>query len=200
VFALVALVGCTTPVVQGPAPTLAEYSRAVRAGDAEAVHALYDEETRAQVDADEVGALLEQNREELAQQLDAVDQARAEGVESRAVLALPGDERVVLRIEDGAWVIEGGVLDVPALQTPQDAVLALRHAILRRSLRGLLRVLARAPRAELEAEMDRFLGDTEDELDLRTEIQGNIARVQTSGGRVILLVREAGEWRVVDVE
>ncbi len=92
------------------------------------------------------------------------------------------------------------MLDAPALLTPQDAVLALRHALQRRDLAAVLRVLARPTRAELEAEIRGFIESTDDALDLEVEIQGNEARVRTTGGRVVRLVREAGEWRVRDVE
>ena len=44
-----------------------------------------------------------------------------------------------------------------------------------------------------------MLEATEDADDLEVEIQGNRARVRTTGGGTIELVRESGEWRVVDV-
>jgi predicted nucleotidyltransferase len=40
---------------------------------------------------------------------------------------------------------------------------------------------------------------TADVDDLEVEIQGNHARVRTTGGGSIELVRESGEWRVVDI-
>jgi hypothetical protein len=106
----------------------------------------------------------------------------------------------LLVLEERGWTIDSGVLDAPVLRTPRDAVLALRQALQERNLRAIERVLARDTRAELEAEIDRFLGETADELDLEYEVRGNKAVVRTSSGREVQLVREAGEWRVRDVE
>jgi hypothetical protein len=79
-------------------------------------------------------------------------------------------------------------------------VRALRRSLMRKSLPGVLRVLSRQPRADIEAELARILEETEDELDLEVEVRGNRARVRTTGGREITLVREAGEWRISAIE
>ena len=113
--------------------------------------------------------------------------------------------RVVFKCKDarsnaGVFVrIDGGILDAPALRTPEDAVRSLRRALARRSLPSLERVLARQPRADLEAEIERILDETADDLDHEVEIRGNRARVRLTGGREILLAREAGEWRIVEI-
>ena len=60
-------------------------------------------------------------------------------------------------------------------------------------------MLARQQRAELEADIARIIEQTEDEADLEVVVQGNEARIRTTGGGEIVLVREAGEWHVVDV-
>jgi hypothetical protein len=159
-------VGCATAQrAPDPAPTLEAYAAAVRAGDAAALHALLDEETRATVDEARLAELLTENQAELREQLDSVP---AQRLETRAVVELPTGDAAVLSLEDQQWRIDGG---------------------LGRSLRG-----------EVEAEVQRFLEETADELDYDTEIQGHAATVRTSGGRVVRLTREAGEWRVVDFE
>jgi len=196
----IALGGCgSAVVVEGPGPTVEAYARAVQAQDAEAVHALLDADSRETVDSEEVARLLEENQTELRERAE-VAQRQLEGIESRATVRLPSGELAVLTLEDGEWKLLGGVLDAPALQTPEDAVRAMRHALQRQSMSGVLRVLARAPRAQLDAEVERFLDDTEDELDYDVEIEANEALVRASNGRVIRLVREAGEWRIAEVE
>ena len=195
--------GCGGPTgtVAGPEATLDAYTAAVRAGDARRVYELLDPETREAVPYETFAATFEANQVELREQADAVEDAvKADDVRSRAEVELREGETAVLTLEGGRWTLLGGVLDAPALQTPLDAVLALRHAVRRRSLRGLMRVLAREARAGLDDERRRFLEETADPLDLEVEIQGNEARVRLTGGRVIRLTREAGEWRVVDVE
>lgn len=198
----VVLAGCgsSAPPVEPPEATLRDYVAAVRANDAEAAYALLDEETRAEVGLEELRQLMDGNRDELRDQASELESLAAEGVEARARLPLETGETVVLVLEDGRWVLDGGVLDAPALRTPRDAVLSLRRALQRRSLRGVERVLAREPRAEIEAEIDRILEETADEQDLHIEVQGNRARVLTTSGREIVLVREAGEWRVLSLD
>ncbi|MAQ16155.1 MAG: hypothetical protein CMN30_15360 [Sandaracinus sp.] len=197
---LVGCAGAPAPVA-GPEATLEAYTEALRAGDARRLYALLDPATQEAVPFEEFAATLESNRDELAERAQEVeDRVKADEVVSRAEVPLRDGEKAILTLEHGRWALLGGVLDAPALQTPLDAVLALRHAVRRRSLRGLDRVLGREARAALEDERRRFLEETADSLDLEVEIQGNEARVRLTGGRVIRLVREAGEWRVVDVE
>lgn len=187
--------------VAGPEATLEAYTRALRAGDSRAAYDLLDPETREAIAYEEFEATFESNQAELREQADQVEDAvKADEVASRAEVPLREGEKAILTLEDGRWTLLGGVLDAPALQTPLDAVAALRHAIQRRSLRGLMRVLSREARAGLDDERRRFLEETADPLDLEVEIQGNEARVRLTGGRLLRLRREAGEWRVVDVE
>lgn len=201
VCAIALLAGCATASVAQPESTLEAYASALRAGDARAAYEMLDEETQQTVPYERFAALFAENRDELSAQATEIDRAVAEGeVMSRAEVPLPSGEDAILTIEDRGWRLLGGVLDAPALLTPQDAVLALRHALQRRDLGAVLRVLARPTRADLEAEIRSFLESTDDALDLEVEIQGNEARVRTTGGNTVRLVREAGEWRVRDVE
>ena len=194
------LMGCaTTGSVQGPDALVEQVAQALRDGDAATLHRLAGEES-SELSEDDIARLLEENREELAERADQLDAQRQQGVQSRATVRLPGGELAVLTLEGGQWKIVGGVIDAPTLQTPLDTVRSLRRALARRSFRGVLRVLAHGPRAEIDAEIERFLEDTEDELDLEAEVRGNEAFVRSSNGRVIHLVREAGEWRVADIE
>ena len=193
--------GCASAApIEGPEQTLDSYVAALRSGDAAAVYALLDQDTKDALTVEELAAVLADNRQEAAEQADALDATRDATLAAEARVPTRHGETVVLLLEDGSWKLLGGVLGAPALRTPRDAVLALRRALERRSLPGVLRVLSRGTRAELETEMDRLLEDTEDELGLDYEIQGNEAVVTTSTGRRIVLSREAGEWRVVEVE
>ncbi len=198
---LLAALGCgASSAMVGPEPVVREYAAAVRGGDGDALHALMDERGQSSVSREDLGQMLEDNQAELGERAAQLETQLDGGLESRATVRLPGGELAVLALEDGEWKIVGGVLDAPALQTPEDAVRSLRRALRRRNLAGVLRVLARAPRSQIEAEIDRFLEDTEDDLDIDAEIQGNEAVVHLANQRTIRLVREAGEWRILEVE
>ncbi|MCA9574957.1 MAG: hypothetical protein R3B40_19925 [Polyangiales bacterium] len=185
-----------------PRDTARAYAEAVRRGDAESVYALLDAETRAGLTLEQLRAQLAESPEELREQAAAVDAALADPqlVQTRARVPLRSGQHAVLVIESDRWRLVGTLLDSVSLATPEDAVMAFRSALARRSLPSITRILARAPRAEIDAQIERFLEDTEDEPALDVDIQDNEATVRTPSGRVIRMVREAGEWHVVSVE
>ncbi len=183
-----------------PRGTVGAWVRAVRAHDAAGAFALLDPRARDGLDAARFAALFAENHAELEAQAAALEAQAARRVDARARLTLVGGEVVALVLEDGAWRIDGGVLDAPGLRTPEDAVASLRRALSRRSLPGVLRVLSRGTRADVEAELARLNAASEDTADLEVHVDGDAAEVRLGGGARVQLVREAGEWRVVDVE
>ena len=172
---------------------------AIESGDTKTVYALLDKETREATSFEDFDDQLKANKSELSERNQDIDKSLNTGVNAKATIRYESGERAVTVLEDARWQVLGGVLDAPALNSPVDAVLALRRALQRQSIRGVMRVLSRARRSELQADIKDFIEETEDELDLKYEIRGNLARVRTSGGREVLLVRESGEWRVLDV-
>lgn len=199
---MVALAGCgSAPPTRSATETLRAYVAAVRADDAHAAYLLLDEATRARTTEADFARRMHESHAELLEQAEALARGldrRPARVEAR--IDLLDGERVLLVEEEGRMRVAGGVLDAPSLGSPEDAVLALRRALLRRSLAGALRTFSQASRADVEAEIRDFLEATADPLDLTTEIAGNQARVRLTGGRQVTLVHEEGEWRVVDVE
>jgi ketosteroid isomerase-like protein len=186
--------------VEGPTRVVRSYAGALQRGDADGAWGLLDEDARRGRTRDDHTALVTANAAELRDQGEALERAaRTDAMEARARVPLASGETVVLVLEDGRWRIDGGLLDAAGLGTPQDAVAALRRALMRRDLPGVERVLSRQTRAEWEEEVRRVVESTEDVDDLEVEIQGNRARVRTTGGGSIELVRESGEWRVVDI-
>ena len=196
VLAGAALCGCAPlPQVRGPQTTLDQYLEALRQDQPERAYTLLDEETRATVSKERFVELWQSNRSELEAQARQLEAPSLQTAEAR--LALDNGDSVKLLLEDGGWAVDESLVTAPALRTPQDSLLALRSTLYRRDLRGFLRVLARQPRAQFNAEIQQLLEDLEDELDFDTQVEGNHARVETSSGRVFVLVREAGEWHVV---
>ncbi|MGE0788448.1 MAG: hypothetical protein AB7S26_22425 [Sandaracinaceae bacterium] len=184
----------------GPRPAVAAFARALERGDADGTYALLDEARRRGRSDEEHRALMQTNAAELREQGRSLREALGtDAVEARAHAELRTGETVVLVLEADGWRIDGGVLDAAGLGSPLDAVAALRRALMRRDLPGIERVLSRQTRAEWEEEVRALVDATADELDLEVELEGNRAHVRTTGGGSIELVRESGEWRVVDV-
>ncbi|MBK8171597.1 MAG: hypothetical protein IPK60_14785 [Sandaracinaceae bacterium] len=192
--------GCAGATVAGTAPsaTLVAYADAVETGNVERAYELSSSETRASMTLDAFREHMRENHDELVAEAHSLKARAAEAMRARAELHLRNGESVALALEDGEWVIEGGVLDAPALRTPRDAVVAFRQALVRRDFAGLMRVLNRQRRAQIAAEIARVAESTSDETDMQVEVNGDRATVHLTDGQ-IELVREGGEWHVVDV-
>lgn len=198
--------GCgATPAARAPEPGAREaaraYGRALAAGDLAGARALEagGDDPRAEESGGDAGAAGDAH-EELAEVGRALVEAPPSATREVARVPLVNGETVVLaRDPDGGWRIEGGVLGVPALVSPRDAVAALRSALARRDLRAIEELLARRTRAAWEEELRRVIDQTADADALAIEVEGERAVVTTPDGARIELALEAEEWRVVDV-
>ena len=194
-------VACGGASAEAPNLAVTSFAEALRAGDARATFGRLDEGARRGRSEERHAELVEANAAEMAEVGEDLGRAVDRGeVRTTARVRLRSGEEVLLVLEDGGWRVDGGVLDAVGLATPEDAVAALRRALLRRDLPGLERILSRQTRAEWEAEVRRIVEATADREDLAVEIEGNRARVTTTGGGTIELVRESGEWHVVDLQ
>lgn len=194
-------VACGGASAEAPDRAVVSFARALEAGDAEATFARLDEGARRGRSRERHAELVAANASEMAEVGDDLGRAVDRGeVRTTARVRLRSGEEILLVLEDGGWRVDGGVLDAVGLATPEDTVAALRRALLRRDLLGLERVLSRQTRAEWEAEVRRIVEATADPEDLAVEIEGNRARVTTTGGGTIEMVRESGEWHVVDLQ
>ena len=194
--------GCSGSLASGEAPsaTLEAYADAVAAGDADRAYALTSSEIRGRMTLDSFRERMRENHDELVAEARSLKARSEEAMRARASLHLRNGETVALALEDGHWAIEGGVLDAPGLRTPLDAVIAFLQALSRRHFAGILRVLSRQRRAQLAAEISRIVESSADEEDMQIEADGDQATINLTDGGQIQLVREGGEWHIVDVE
>lgn len=182
--------GCGSTVATGPAQTAQELAAALRAHDDVALEHMVgggpERIAAARADADA--------------ELVALARAIAEApVEPRAHVVLADGARIDLVQEGQAWRIDRGTLGRPALARPVDAVVALHDALARSRAEALIALLARAERTELAAELERWIAATADPEALEIVIDGESALVRTPTGEEIDLVRESGEWRVLEL-
>jgi hypothetical protein len=145
---------------------------------------------------EETEALLADARTELAGVATAARE-RAPEVRARAYLESGGV--VAMVEEDGGWRVASGILGVPSLETPADAIRALHGMLGRVSGTGFEAVLARSSRLAFHEEIERWWRGTADPDALGIAIDGDSAIVTTPSGGTIELRREAGEWRIVDL-
>ena len=148
----VALVGCGgAPLRDEPGPVVSALAAALRDRDAVTLAGLLDRPV------DELAAPLADAPEQLRALAVRMEEAPME--ESARVYLVSGQQVRVVR-EDGAWHVDRGVLAVPLLLRPEDAVAALHDALARARWADLSAVLASAPRAELEDEARRWVHAT----------------------------------------
>lgn len=129
----------------------------------------------------------------------AAAEARARPVELRGRAYLESGGVVVLVYEEGGWQVVSGVLGVPSLERPTDAIRALHVLLGRVDRTGFATILSRDTRLVFQEELERWWRGTADPDALRIEIDGDSAIATTPSGGSIELRREAGEWRVVDL-
>lgn len=194
--ALLALVGCGGGAPPPLARTLEELRRALDEGDDDALYSLSTSETQAVMGREGVRALTRDNRDELRDI--AAGLGRAEP-EIEVSLRFEGREPVALAFEDGDYRLGGALLAGTSLETPEGAVLALRAALARRSFPAVLRILTRERARALVAELDAIVEAARDPLDFDVSITGERAIVRLPEGLLVILERESGEWRIVDV-
>lgn len=191
--------GCAAASTGALDRTLHAYAGALQRQDAEAAWSWLDEDARMARSFEAHRRLMAQNRAELGE-VSAALRASAPRVQATARVILESGETVLLSLEDGVWRLDGGVMGAAGLARPLDAVAAFRRALMRRDLVGLEAILSRRSRAEWAEEVRRWVESTADPDDLEVEVQDRRARVRTSDGRAIDLVRESGEWRIADVD
>lgn len=144
----------------------------------------------------EITASLEANRRELG----ALGETLARTPTDASARVALGDGGTLLLVREGeSWRVDRGVLGRPALARPEDAVLALHDALTRSRIAAVLALLARTQRAELELELGRWIDGTADPEALDVSVQGESATVTTPTGERVDLVRESGEWRIVEI-
>lgn len=194
------LSGCarTPPPVRPPSTAARQLATALQQDDAQAAYHLLSPAVRREVSLSQFRRQWEENAAERRRLGEALQQAAPP--RAHAAVVLENGERIPLVLEDGYWRLQGDVMNVAAMETPADTVAALRRALQRRSMDGLLRLLSRGQRAAWEARFEEIIQETQDPLGLEIEIDGQKAVVHTGDGDVIRLRKEAGEWRVTAIE
>ncbi len=184
------LAGCAgvADARRGPEQAVAELATALRVGDTAHVAALTG------APEPTVTASEATNGRELG----ALGETLALAPVERSARVTLVDGGTIVLVRDGeSWRVDRGVLGRPSLSRPVDAVVALHDALARSRILGVLSLLARVPRAELDLELTRWLDGTADPDALEITVEGELATVTTPTGEHLQLVRESGEWHVL---
>jgi hypothetical protein len=193
--------GCgaaATPV--RPDETLARYVAAVDTGDSDAAYDLLSAAQRAAVSRQEFAAAFRANRAELRAQARALRRLAPRDVPVTSEVAYADGESATVALEGAEWRIAGGVADAHSLRSPRETLRSLRRALERRSFDSVMRILSRRSRSQIDDELRRLVDGLSAAEHLDVAVDGDHARVEYAPGHGIDLVREDGEWRVLDLD
>jgi hypothetical protein len=179
---------------------LGRYVEALEAGDIDAAYGLLSSAQRRAISLEQLQSLAASYQDEVREQARQLERLRSEPVPVRAEMRGPGSQVATFTLEDGRWRIAEGAVGAASLESPLQAVRALRRALERRSYGAVMRVLSRDSRAVIEDEVARIAEQLADEEGLRVEITGNRARIVYDETHFIDLAREDGEWVVADMD
>jgi hypothetical protein len=193
------LVACSRPAVPDPRAAVDAYAKALARGDADAVYRMMTVESRREYGLDGTRRLLSDARQELAQEGRALARAPGE-IRTVATVRFVDGERAELVLERGKLCIRTADVLPYAARTPEEALASLRAALGRRSYPALVRVLSSESRSAAEQELRALVEGLENPDALDVRVRGDEAEVQVPGGHSVKLRREAGIWRVRDVD
>lgn len=208
IVAAVALVVGTGCGAARPLPSArlayADLGRALRdPRGAAAVYAMLPPSARAEVTLADFSRRWDEGRAEREARAAGIDAALSQG---GPTVEVDGGGRTAMLVEarDGWRVADPALGPAGGARTPgragvRAALRSVHSALQRRDFDALLRSLSGRLRGSVEAELASIAAATEDPAALEVlEIPGP-TRVRLPDGRVIVLVWEAGQWRVDDV-
>ncbi|MBI5532499.1 MAG: hypothetical protein HY898_07280 [Deltaproteobacteria bacterium] len=191
--------GCVRESVPDPRTAAAAYADAAARGDADAIYAMLDSESRRSMTLSDVKKMVQQERAELADQAKAIRSPQAD-VKAMARLKFADGEDALLEIKDGKFFIASADALPTGARTPSQALEELRRVLARRSYAGLMRVLTQSSRSSMENDLRSLVQGLENPEGLDVQQTGDTAVVSVPGGHVIKLRREGGTWRVEDLD
>lgn len=193
--------GCT-PIGRASHPDqlLQQYVERIEQGEIDAAYNLLSERQRQRISHEEFRQRAQQYSEELEAQSRELRRQMSEPIPVTAEVHLETGEIATLTLQEGRWRIAEGAANAVSLASPLQTVRALRRALQRRSYFGVLRVLGREARSQVEDEVARIVEGLDDEESFTVEITGNRARINYDGEHFIDLEREDGEWVIVDMD
>jgi len=190
---------CVSQSVPDPLKAARAYEEATARGDEATLYAMLTAASRRILSPDDVRAMVERERAELAEQGRPFGQGDLR-VEATARLRYADGEEAALDLQDGRyWVTAAGALPGGG-RTPAEAVDQLRRVLARRSYDGLMRVLSPATRTTVEQDVRSLVEGLSAPDSLLMQVNGDTAVIAVPGGHQVKLRRESGVWRVDDFD
>lgn len=199
VLAVLGLGACTTRR-DGPRQTVERYIAAVRANRPEVAYGLLDEKLRRRVSKNDFITRWRAARKELGDQATQLRKGLDRPLSVTARVDYPGGASSRLVWSDGSWSIKDGVTVKVQTATPEDAVRAFIAAVEQRDYHLVMQLVSRSMRESIEHEITDRLSRLKKGLKQKIEVTGNKARLQYDRRYKIELVKENGQWKILDFD
>lgn len=201
VVCCVVCVGCASGAPH-PRDAVEAYLAAVEARDASAVYAMLDESARMDMNAEAFERYFDEHYDDILVQSKALAArvaSQEQALEVEAQVPVAGSVAPVTWAE-GRWYLAGESPTGAALETPRDTLEALLRALTTRDLERVMGLLSQEQRTVYVQEMDALRGSLVESLDNNLITNGDTAVLPLDNGDKILLVREAGVWKIQGYE
>lgn len=192
--------GCFHQHMPDPRAAADQYAEAAAKGDADTIYEMLDEDARRALTRDDVHKLVADQRKELADQAKGIRSKDARIEASARVQYADGEDAVLDLGEDGRFYVASADALPAGARTPVQALDQLRRVLARRSYAGLMRVLSKQTRSAMENDLRSLVEGLENPEELEVQQSGETATVRVPGGHMIRLRREAGTWRIDDID
>lgn len=182
-----------------PRATAAAWSQAVARGDTASMASMLDARSRRGLSSADLARIAADDRE-AADARAALLRRGAARASTSARVAWPDGERATLELEGDAFRVATADALPARGRTPDEALASLGQALAHPSYARLLRVLSPATARALDAEVRALAEGLAHPESLDVRVTGATATTTLPGGHVVKLRREAGLWRVEDVD
>lgn len=203
-----ALTGCASGGTRtSTRATLLAFHSAAQRQDYAALYAMLPERARREETLAQFSARLGTERVELTALSTGVQNAMSAGRNPSLAVPTRGSGSVTVVEDEAGWRM-GRAHFGPVISTPTalDAARALRDALARRSLDGVLAILSSRARGSMQSEMGLLLDALADPASLEARPSSAGANgaeglmLRLPDGRSLLIVREGSNWRIDDIQ
>lgn len=188
-----------------PRVTAKAWAESVRRENPDSSRALLSARASSELARGDLSLRWRDTQQERAAQADQVERAveGPGGIREWATVTLGDGKTVSLVREEAGWRIEAPLLSSLHASGPEDALRFLASALETRNFDALVRILTSRRREGLHQALDSFIKGLKEHAPGEVEISGDRAFLRWSDGRLrwkVTLLREAGEWRIDDVD
>jgi len=186
----------------GPHAVLRRYIAAIEANRPDDAYRLLDPSVRREITREQFAASWHKLKPELATQARQLRRQLGQPIKIVARVTYPGPTRARLHFSSDRWHIEQPVSVTLRATTPSEALEALARAVEQRNYEAVMSLLAASVRDKIEKDIEKRLGKLRSWIAAggEIEIKGDRARAPYDPRHGVDLVKEDGQWRVVDFE